>query len=336
MPSWYKRKRWAALAGAVLLTIGLPIALDQGYFRYNAYALPVLGLCAAILYLGFFRTSATFRSWGTNFRNGFGKRHPVMGLIATILIFSVVGGLIGVAWWIALEASKRHVSALMQRDNGTQSQTATPIAQEHPPAPQHQPQPAPPIALTLRFDPAVLFPFSVPPHTTSYAVLAHPKIQEPWGAWEIRNTGAEPLSWPENDFEWAEPKKLRDMALAIDLANHSSNDLVNVQLTFKFEFLKAIREGTTSRSGDSIGIRQHIVVVPVIAAKSSVRIYVSNQSSKHFTVVSFPTEATVLVAGESERRTIKLIKTGVDIVDALPLFSLGPARVRWRGLGQPD
>ncbi len=198
------------------------------------------------------------------------------------------------------------------------------------------PQPAPPIALTLRFDPLVMFPFSVPPHTTSYAVLAHPKSRESWGSWEIRNAGAEPLLWPENNFEWAEPKKLGDMALALDLANHSSNDLVNVQIIFKFEFHEAIREGTTSRSGASTGTREHTVVIPIIAAKSSVRVYVGNQSSKHFAVVSFPTEAMALVAGESKRRTIRLIKTGVNIVEALPLFSLSPARVRWKGLGQPD
>ena len=59
----WSRERWGALAGAVLLTIALPIGIDQGYFRHNAYALPVLGLVALLVYLGLFITSKTCKSY---------------------------------------------------------------------------------------------------------------------------------------------------------------------------------------------------------------------------------------------------------------------------------
>jgi len=44
---------------AIVLTLALPVALDQGYFRYNPYILPILGLIAVLLYLGLAVTSGT-------------------------------------------------------------------------------------------------------------------------------------------------------------------------------------------------------------------------------------------------------------------------------------
>jgi uncharacterized RDD family membrane protein YckC len=54
-----KRERMATWAAAIVLTLALPVALDQGYFRYNPYILPILGLIAVLLYLGLAVTSGT-------------------------------------------------------------------------------------------------------------------------------------------------------------------------------------------------------------------------------------------------------------------------------------
>ena len=38
----FKRNRIAGFASAAVLSILIPVAIDQGYFRYNAYVLPVI------------------------------------------------------------------------------------------------------------------------------------------------------------------------------------------------------------------------------------------------------------------------------------------------------
>lgn len=201
-------------------------------------------------------------------------------------------------------------------------------------------EPLPPIALTLRFDPMVSFPFRVQPHTTTYAILARLKEEIPWGAYEIRNDDNDLLIWPDvKSLQWNGPKihrksskefpGLPDMAIALDITNHSSSELINVKLEVGFDFYAAIQEGPAAHSGAKIATRKHTVVIPVIKPNAPVRLYVGNQSAKHFVTVSFPKEATALLPAEVRRRTIKLIKTGVNILEALPLFSLSPARVRW-------
>jgi len=100
-----KRERIGALAGAILLTVALPIAIDQGYFRYNVWALPSLGLVTALLYLGFFVTGSRCWEWWNN-RRGL----TLVGIIIAVL--AIVG-----AWWVALGKSKQHVAVLISKDN---------------------------------------------------------------------------------------------------------------------------------------------------------------------------------------------------------------------------
>ena len=47
----FKRNRIAGFASAAVLSILIPVAIDQEYFRYNAYVLPVIGLLLVLLYL---------------------------------------------------------------------------------------------------------------------------------------------------------------------------------------------------------------------------------------------------------------------------------------------
>jgi hypothetical protein len=101
------RERWTALAGAILLTIALPIAIDQGYFRYNPYVLPWLSVGAALLYIGFAVTSRPVtRRLSLLIRKG-----TIMGPTLCIGLFAVTGALVGTSFWLALQASKGHVAA---------------------------------------------------------------------------------------------------------------------------------------------------------------------------------------------------------------------------------
>src|ERR1035438_4402125 len=60
---FWTRERIIALASAVVMTIALPIAIDQGYFRYNVWALPCLGMCAFLIYIGVFISAPAVRSY---------------------------------------------------------------------------------------------------------------------------------------------------------------------------------------------------------------------------------------------------------------------------------
>lgn len=97
---------WAALAGAIVVTIAFPIAIDQGYFRYNVYILPLLGLFACLLYIGFAITSRFFigfvQDWMQTHRNW---------CISTCIIASLIliAG-IATGFYFALQKSKQHVA----------------------------------------------------------------------------------------------------------------------------------------------------------------------------------------------------------------------------------
>jgi hypothetical protein len=116
MASAWNRERWAALAGAIILTIALPIAIDQGYFRYNAHVLPALGAFAVLLYLGFFLSSPYAISKARAFRLGFCPRYRVLGMILFIAIFGVAGCLLGATYFIVLGRSKEHVAEIIRRE----------------------------------------------------------------------------------------------------------------------------------------------------------------------------------------------------------------------------
>jgi hypothetical protein len=55
-----KKGRFLLLGGAIFMTLLIPRAFEQEYFRYNPYLVPIFGLIAIILYLLFLITSDKF------------------------------------------------------------------------------------------------------------------------------------------------------------------------------------------------------------------------------------------------------------------------------------
>ncbi len=102
---WTTRARWGTAAGAVILTIALPIAIDQGYFRYNSHILPILGLLAVCLYAALFVTTTRFRL--------FFKQARVR---SALTIFALLVA-IGVGATFAIKFSKVHVAELKQKES---------------------------------------------------------------------------------------------------------------------------------------------------------------------------------------------------------------------------
>jgi hypothetical protein len=114
--SWH-RKRVATCLGAIVLSIWIPVAIDQAYFRYNTYILPVVGLAAIILYLGLLRTSKPVHGYVTALHARFaGKPLPYLVIVGGCmgLIILLVGG----GEWLAIRASEAHVARIRKIDEG--------------------------------------------------------------------------------------------------------------------------------------------------------------------------------------------------------------------------
>ena len=128
MSNWKNRDRWLALAGAILLTVSFPVAIDQGYVRYNAYLLPTLGLVACVLYIAFFGTG----QYALAFRNGFVARHTFLGPLLAVTIGCSLGGVLAYGWYLGLDASKRHIATLRGDEAAGASSGKTESPTQHP------------------------------------------------------------------------------------------------------------------------------------------------------------------------------------------------------------
>lgn len=118
MLSNWSRERWAATAAAVLMTIALPIAIDQGYFRHSIYALPCLGLIAAVLYVFLFVTSSPCKSLFRWLCAVLGERHQAAGLIIADIIIVSAFVILTLGFWLALKNSGQHVADLRKAEAG--------------------------------------------------------------------------------------------------------------------------------------------------------------------------------------------------------------------------
>jgi hypothetical protein len=111
------RARIAARGTAIVLSIWIPVAIDQGYFRYNAYILPVVGLLAVVLYASLILTSPQMEARIHNFHRGFGMNHPWKYLALVALLGGILITLIGTGEWYTIHKSQEHVAALRKADS---------------------------------------------------------------------------------------------------------------------------------------------------------------------------------------------------------------------------
>jgi hypothetical protein len=194
--SW-NQKRLLTLGTAILVTLALPISIDQGFFRYNAYALPILGLFGILLYIAFLLTIPEVASYCLQIHAinpGLGK---VLGVFLSVLL---LGGL-AMGFRVALSVCKRHVEATRQADTPRVAKTA-PTFSSLPPsmsqlpkaksAPKHSagnpplPKPAPTVASPVPIAPTNNCPNGIcisgglvtHPEVNNYATPAPPQILE--------------------------------------------------------------------------------------------------------------------------------------------------------------
>jgi hypothetical protein len=115
MGSW-NRKRIAGWVVAITLSIWLPVAIDQAYFRYNAYILPICGLALALLLVALVLTTRKVSTKIRLFHHQFGFEKP----LEYLLIVSMVGGAalatLAFGEWYAVLKSKEHIAELRKAD----------------------------------------------------------------------------------------------------------------------------------------------------------------------------------------------------------------------------
>jgi len=113
----FKRNRIAGFASAAVLSILIPVAIDQGYFRYNAYVLPVIGLLLVLLYLFLIVTSSSISAKLHSFHYGIGTSNPLKYLVTVavaggVLLFALVG-----AEWFAINKSLQRIAESRMKDS---------------------------------------------------------------------------------------------------------------------------------------------------------------------------------------------------------------------------
>src|SRR5271165_1617653 len=127
----WSRERLAATAGAIIMTVALPIAIDQGYFRHSVYALPSSGLAAAITYVCLFATSQSCESLFNKLNNGFALRHQALGLLVVEISIVAVLALLAGAFWVAVKKSAEHVAEIRKAEGNTTALATSPQRDEH-------------------------------------------------------------------------------------------------------------------------------------------------------------------------------------------------------------
>jgi hypothetical protein len=125
---FWSRTRILGLAPAILLTIALPISIDQGYFRYNAYVLPCLGLLAAILYLIFILTIPAVEKY---LRQLVALNRTIAVLFGLLAAIIVIGGLVA-GFLFALHLSKEHVQETRRKESAAPPVSVEPASPSAP------------------------------------------------------------------------------------------------------------------------------------------------------------------------------------------------------------
>jgi hypothetical protein len=135
-------ERVTGLATATILAVAYPIAVDQGYLRYNAYALPCLFLAAAILYLIVFFTAPSVKRYG---REVF-QVNPKVGSVIAVFVVGVLIAFLITGFNVALRYSKAHVEAARRADSKIDVAKER-VLEPKPSEPVTKPVEPPPLAL---------------------------------------------------------------------------------------------------------------------------------------------------------------------------------------------
>lgn len=188
-------------------------------------------------------------------------------------------------------------------------------------------------------------------------VVLHPKIDASFWSFETSNP------WPE--LPTIGPNDPGDQIITCRLTNNESYALNDLRLTFEiayfaFEVIPSSVEqkpdGTTSlrwqhdpakgpsfawqRDGESIAVRTGKLVVPrfrrelvvPLAAANSIRlIHLANQS-RTVVEISQPVSGQAVVSGYPEHIPIQILRPGVNFLEGVTRYPIGPTSLNWQGL----
>jgi hypothetical protein len=126
------RKRVAGWAAAGVVTIWIPVAIDQSSFRHNAYLLPVVGLGVVLLYAGLTLTSPAISEKIRALHQGFGTVDPLRYLLTIAASGGALIALLGGGELYAIHKSQQHVAELRKAESPIPVESLGPISQPIP------------------------------------------------------------------------------------------------------------------------------------------------------------------------------------------------------------
>ena len=201
-----------------------------------------------------------------------------------------------------------------------------------------------------------ILPIRIAPKDTAYILQLNPDIDS-W-TWKVPNKGSSAISWPTDIHPGKGPPA--DRFYAYELTNGGDKALFDVAVPFEVSFheLEMVQVGVTNNKNGPPSVMlppptaDHVVVtlgnpihandvtaardgtmvkkftrfisLPSIAAGSTGRIYLVNQS-KFIAKFTFPEQANAVTAENGERVPVALIRADDTTQDVGPWFGLAPS-----------
>jgi hypothetical protein len=175
-----------------------------------------------------------------------------------------------------------------------------------------------------------ILPIRIAPKDTAYILQLNPDIDS-W-TWKIPNKGSSAISWPTDIHPGKGPPA--DRFYAYELTNGGDKALFDVAVPFEVSFheLEMVQVGVTNNKNGPPSVMlpppvkkfTHFISLPSIAAGSTGRIYLVNQS-KFIAKFTFPEQANAVTAENGERVPVALIRPDDTTQDVGPWFGLAPS-----------
>lgn len=204
-------------------------------------------------------------------------------------------------------------------------------------------------------------PVTVDPQTMITILPLHPEIQR-WNS-EFKNSGQKSISWPPGVKATDDPPP--DFVYMCEITNPEDKTLLDISIPFSIQFhelepieVTVIRDkvkdetkitfprpgpdhvilGTSGlasgnalfKDGALVKSFQRPMSIPSIPPNTTAKIYILNQSEKFIVKFRLPREGTAIVAGNTTRVPVVLVRPDTTVQDAVPWVGLAPTSYDWQ------
>jgi len=164
-------------------------------------------------------------------------------------------------------------------------------------------------------------PITIPPHARLRLVPVNPRRMKAtqWGSYDVPNDTDKNQQWPSKKLldESAKKHDFGSFVYKCEVSNHSQVNVLDVAIPMRFWF--------GNKGGEENAIKFTRIISPLDAGHSVVLYFVNDCPTSASGVL--PDEASLLVVGETERRTTRLNLPHRNPTD--PIMMWFPTTVRW-------